>query len=243
MKKIKLLIFLCGSFVSVLCQAQYAISVESAPEGTTCNGSLIVNLDEGQGNVAFLWSNGKKTQRIDQLCSGLYSVTITSGNGCPVELSIVLSGESSCSSLVGENFSASITASCPEEKRGSIQILSEGKFTYQWGIGGIKGNIIEKLSPGDYCVTILDDKVADCSVVKCYNVPEKQLCDSKEPDSSAGDVVMIVNEVSNGESAGEEFVELLVTGLGGKACDPVDLRGYILDDNNGDFSVNKGENA
>ncbi len=45
---------------------------------------------------------------------------------------------------------------------------------------------------------------------------------------------IIINEFSSGPSSGEaEYVELLVVGQPGKT---VDLRGWILDDNNGDFS-------
>jgi hypothetical protein len=44
---------------------------------------------------------------------------------------------------------------------------------------------------------------------------------------------LILNEFSNGASGSKEYVELLVTGTPGKT---VDLRGWVFDDNNGDFS-------
>ncbi len=44
---------------------------------------------------------------------------------------------------------------------------------------------------------------------------------------------LILNEFSNGVSGSKEYVELLVTGTPGKT---VDLRGWVFDDNNGDFS-------
>lgn len=43
---------------------------------------------------------------------------------------------------------------------------------------------------------------------------------------------LYVNEFSNGTTGSEEFVELVVTGTGSET---VDLRGWIIDDNNGDF--------
>lgn len=45
----------------------------------------------------------------------------------------------------------------------------------------------------------------------------------------------IINEVSNGPSGAQEYIELLVVDGGSGAC-TVDLRGFIVDDNNGDFS-------
>lgn len=47
----------------------------------------------------------------------------------------------------------------------------------------------------------------------------------------------IVNEISNGPAGSQEFIELVVIGPAGQEnCGPVDLRGFIVDDNNGDFS-------
>ena len=45
---------------------------------------------------------------------------------------------------------------------------------------------------------------------------------------------VIINEVSKGPAGQKEYVELLVTGTPGST---VDLRGWTLDDNNGDFSA------
>jgi len=42
---------------------------------------------------------------------------------------------------------------------------------------------------------------------------------------------IVINEVSQGPSGSKEYVELLVTGSGCNAC--VDIRGWIIDDNNG----------
>ena len=57
---------------------------------------------------------------------------------------------------------------------------------------------------------------------------------------------IIINEVSNGTGSdhptlgGREFVELLVIGDPGNPTAPVDLTGWIIDDNNGDFEGSFG---
>lgn len=47
---------------------------------------------------------------------------------------------------------------------------------------------------------------------------------------------LIVNELSNGTSGSREFWELLVVGDSGAPATPIDLNGWIFDDNNGDWS-------
>lgn len=48
---------------------------------------------------------------------------------------------------------------------------------------------------------------------------------------------VIVNEMSNGAAGNQEYIELVAIGPGGfENCATVDLRGFIVDDNNGDFS-------
>ena len=48
---------------------------------------------------------------------------------------------------------------------------------------------------------------------------------------------MIVNELSNGQGGSKEFIELLVIGSAADPTADVDLRGWIIDDNNGDFEA------
>ncbi len=47
---------------------------------------------------------------------------------------------------------------------------------------------------------------------------------------------LIVNELSNGTSGSKEFFELIVVGDNGAPLAPVNLDGWIIDDNNGDWS-------
>ncbi len=51
---------------------------------------------------------------------------------------------------------------------------------------------------------------------------------------------LFINEVSNGPSGAQEYVELVVVGTPGCTATCVDLRGWILDDNNGYFASGTG---
>lgn len=51
---------------------------------------------------------------------------------------------------------------------------------------------------------------------------------------------MIVNELSNGVTGNQEYIELLVVGSAASPTGNVDLRGWIIDDNNGEFEGTTG---
>jgi gliding motility-associated-like protein len=51
---------------------------------------------------------------------------------------------------------------------------------------------------------------------------------------------LVINEVSNGPSGAQEYVELLVVGTPSCTASCVDLRGWVLDDNNGYFASGTG---
>ena len=94
-------------------------------------GQLTANGTGGDGNYNYLWSNGETTPSIDNLAAGVYSVTITDGNGCesdPVsaqileyaQINITLENKTDVSCNGGNNGSAEIT------------VTGDGPFTYEW---------------------------------------------------------------------------------------------------------------
>lgn len=66
------------------------------------------------------------------------------------------------------------------------------------------------------------------------------------PDTTAGltNGILIITEISNGPSTGTtsgtcEYIELLVAACGGSDADVVDIRGWIIDDNSGNFNTSR----
>lgn len=51
---------------------------------------------------------------------------------------------------------------------------------------------------------------------------------------------LVVNEISNGTSGTKEFIELLVIGSTSQPTGVIDISGWIIDDNNGDFEALSG---
>lgn len=55
---------------------------------------------------------------------------------------------------------------------------------------------------------------------------------------------LVVNEFSNGPTGNQEYYEYVVVGPSGSPnCGPIDIRGWIIDDNNGDFSCGPVQNV
>ncbi len=52
---------------------------------------------------------------------------------------------------------------------------------------------------------------------------------------------LAINEMSNGPSGSKEWVEFVVVGTPGCTAQCVDLRGWIIDDNNGTFATGGGQ--
>ena len=60
------------------------------------------------------------------------------------------------------------------------------------------------------------------------------------PEVCAPSGGLVINEASNGSAGGEEWVELLVIGDPANPTDPVNVDGWIIDDNNGEFEGTTG---
>ena len=56
----------------------------------TQNGSIVISAKNAALPVSFLWNTGATTAKIDTLNAGTYHVTITDGNGCHADTSIVV---------------------------------------------------------------------------------------------------------------------------------------------------------
>lgn len=215
------------SFLVSSAYSQFSIKYEDASDGQ-CNGSADLSIVNSKEEYTFLWSNGVTDKAIQELCPGNYTVTITSSKGCEWVLSALIGGRDGCY-LDTENIQADIRPAC-QKVGGAISISIDSPIEYQFSWSNKEnGNHIENLPKGEYCVTISSVWQENCSVKKCYTVTDEGCT----PNS--GDPVIMINEVSNGTNGDEEYVELLVLGTG-DCRQPVDLQGYILDDNNGDFS-------
>ena len=117
------------------------------------NGSVLAAPQNGNPPYNYIWSNGATTAMITNVPAGAYTVTVTSGNGCPatktatvleppaIVLNLASTGETALNSNDG---TASVTPSGG----------SPG-YTYLWSNGATLPSLTG-LVPGNYSVTVTD---------------------------------------------------------------------------------------
>ncbi|MDA3909767.1 MAG: gliding motility-associated C-terminal domain-containing protein [Bacteroidales bacterium] len=163
------------------CTADSTISVNENPEliamitssvNVLCygdaSGSANVTANGGDGNYSYLWSDGQNTSIAENLIAGEYTVTVTDGNGCTSETSVVITNENP---QIQVSFSTS-DVSCFGGNDGTTTVTATGGsgiFTYNWSHGA-SGNSVSNLSAGEYHVTISDDYA--CSISTSVQIEE-----------------------------------------------------------------------
>ena len=117
------------------------------------NGSATAQASGGSGPYAYVWNTGQTGATINNLPSGVYTVTATDTNGCEgiatVQVgqtgsNLVVSATSTNTSCAGNDGTAAATSSG-----------GTGVVTYQWNTGQ-SGSMITGLSSGTYTVTATD---------------------------------------------------------------------------------------
>lgn len=151
-----------------------AIKIENAfIKDNSCSGgntgSIQLIASGGTGKLAYQWSNQKTAEIIDQLKTGVYTVTISDQNQCskienftvkqPTPITIELETSD---------------VSCAGSKNGKISIIaSGGEQPYSYSLDGTKFNGFSKLpglAAGSYTIFVKDN--AGCSNFKSTDILE-----------------------------------------------------------------------
>jgi SdrD B-like protein/SprB-like repeat protein len=162
--------------------------------GADSSGTLTAAVTYGTGPFQFEWSNGDTTQTASGLPSGLYTVTVTSAEGCTgQEAHIIVGSPEIAITLTPEN------PGCHGSNSGDITSAVSGGLAplfYLWS-NGASGPEISNLPAGNYTLTVTDD--VGCS--------QSQSTTITEPDSLA----LTINQ-SPGSCGENGFIELEITG-------------------------------
>jgi gliding motility-associated-like protein len=115
---------------------------------TFCSGSASL-LDAEAGYTLYSWSTGANTQTINVTISDEYTVTVTDGNGCTGETSIVVTESTALEPVIQGDL-----VFCD----GGSTLLDAGAGfnTYLWSNGQVSEVILVN-SPGTYGVTVTDN--------------------------------------------------------------------------------------
>jgi len=140
-----------------------------------CNGSISLQVSNGTPPYSFQWDTGDSTAMINNLCTGIYTVTVSDSTGLDAIESYLLDSGNTIPlffTLLVSN------VSCSGGFDGSISLQNltgVPPITAQWSTGGI-GPGIDSLGAGDYYVTISDGFGADTIITISISEPDPIIC-------------------------------------------------------------------
>ncbi len=131
-----------------------------------CNGSITATASFGASPYTYVWNTNpvQTTATINNLCAGMYCVTITDSGGSTRNMCFTVTQPSA---LV---VSATIAHDLNENGQGAIDLNVTGgtpPYFYSWSNGAISQDLIN-LSAGEYCVTI--SYGLNCTFDTCFTV-------------------------------------------------------------------------
>ncbi len=135
-----------------------------------CDGSLTVMPTGGTPPYSYVWSTGIPADTfatVNNLCAGIYFVTITDASGCSFIATDTLNEPDTIS-----NSAAIVNLTCNGVCGGSISLTTSGgtgPYTYTWS-NGATGAAVINLCAGTYTVTTTDAN--GCTRIDNYTITE-----------------------------------------------------------------------
>jgi hypothetical protein len=144
--------------------------LEAALSNISCFGNCdvsiaILEVVNGTAPFSYLWTTGETTSTIENLCAGIYGVTVTDGNGCIVSAEYEIFQPEELlpnASATGETSQGANDGTATASPSGGIE-----PYSYLWS-NGSTDQTITGLIPGDYIVTVTDGNF--CTAVQTVTV-------------------------------------------------------------------------
>ncbi len=117
------------------------------------NGAISLSIGGGTSPLSILWENGSNSTIRNNLAAGNYSYSVTDAIGCTISNTVTVSQPDPLTI----NFNSS-AGSC-DSNGFSIAIVTGGNapYNYLWSTGATT-TFIDNLDPGNYSLTVTDDK-------------------------------------------------------------------------------------
>lgn len=131
-----------------------------------CNGSATVSAS-GIPPYSYSWSNSNNSNTANNLCADTYTVTVTDGNNCTAEATVVVSQPEQ---LLAD-FINVINPQCDGIGYGTATVSPTGgtpPYSYVWAFGGNQATNTQCLV-GNNIVSVTDAN--NCQVVRSINMP------------------------------------------------------------------------
>jgi len=149
----------CSTAGSYIVTQRPKITIGSVVEEAGCldnDGRAAVLASGGTEPYSYSWSAGETSPLVENLSAGIYSVSVTDGNGCVMEKAIVVNN-------VGGpvvNLSSINGVTCTDTMGGAINITTTGGtplYTWLWSPGDMTTANISNLKLGVYEVEVTDN--------------------------------------------------------------------------------------
>jgi gliding motility-associated-like protein len=170
----------CDTVLSAVINDPSPLQILAVPQPTSCYGycdgsSQVYITTQGVSPYTYLWNTGNVSTQINQLCSGVYSITVTDSDYCVRVQSVVVSQPDTIHPSIqipgikcyGDTTFAAITS------------VSGGTptYTYLWN-NGETGSSIHNLTEGNYWLEVTDAHGCKDTTTIILKQPDKLLADS-----------------------------------------------------------------
>ena len=124
----------------------------------SCDGTASAIVSGGNPSAIYntTWSNGNTGNLASNLCSGIYTISVSDNFGCSKDSNFTISDD-----LTGISVNPTLVSpNCPGGLTGSISLSPTGgasPYNFIWVNNGSTSNTINNLSSGEYEVLITDD--------------------------------------------------------------------------------------
>ncbi|MCW5906252.1 MAG: gliding motility-associated C-terminal domain-containing protein [Chitinophagales bacterium] len=146
----------CAVSATAVVQQPAAIVITETHTNVTCNGnnngSISITASGGAGNFAYAWNNGASTSALNNLAANTYTVTVTDGNLCAAQQTIIVTQPAAIA--INETHTNYACTTSP----GSIQLTVTGgnaPYNFNWADGSTSQNRTQ-LPAGNYSVVVTD---------------------------------------------------------------------------------------
>nr|WP_256471342.1 Ig-like domain-containing protein [Solitalea agri] len=195
----------CKGTAAVVITEPSALTLAEVHANSTCtqsNGSIDIMVSGGTAPYVYNWSNGQTTEDLNNLPSGVYSITVRDANNCSADLTIVVNDENGPTVSIVKS-----DVSCFSKSDGVITInVTGGKAPFEYSIDGNtfnNRNIFNNLLSGNYNLVVRDANRCETQIATVIAEPSEVVISSTT--TAAG---------CNGESKGAASVT--VTGGTGR---------------------------
>ncbi len=147
------------------------------------NGGIVVTIAGGQAPYNYYWSTGQvvtgssnSSNLLNNIPSGIYSVTIVLSGGCGVSSSLLLADNNAATVALSVSQSVTCHGSCDGHATATVTQASNPPYNYYWSGGQsllntlLLSNTQADLCPGNYCVTLTNS--AGCVSLAQVTIPD-----------------------------------------------------------------------